>query len=133
MGWLYTYGASKRDVIKERCAPWKWNAASGQTIAKCIRGNVLWRVVEVYHRTTGHFERAIMCDLLQTDLEGNWGYKDMDESMHPYYWSCPVKYLGMNTVPYCPEWREGVREYASKVKLRRQRINQYRKQLTRAY
>jgi len=110
MGWLYPYGASRKDIINERCAPWKWEKASGQTIKKCLRGNVLWRVVEVYCQPTGNFERYIACDLLQTDGTGNWGYKDMDESVGPYQTSCPLSYL-KGTMVMNKDWRGWVREY----------------------
>jgi len=114
MGWLYPYGASRKDIINERCAPWKWSrgnvGASGKTLKKCLRGNVLWRVVEVYRKDTGHIERYIACDLLQTDLQGNWGYKDIDESMGPYQTSCPLSYL-KGTMVLNKKWRGWVREY----------------------
>lgn len=38
---------------------------------------------------------------------GRWGYKAMDESVHPYYFSCPKRYLTM-APEVCPEWREKV-------------------------
>lgn len=43
---------------------------------------------------------------------GEWGYKSMDESMGPYYFDCPLKFLDMVPEPesqYAKEWRQKVR------------------------
>ena len=58
-----------------------------------------WSVTQVtakadgVHRdlAPGQSLRYIRCDLLQRS-GGQWGYKPLDESMHPYYYSCPVSY-----------------------------------------
>jgi hypothetical protein len=113
MGWLFTRGQTRKELIAERTKGWVTKGASTRCIAHCTRGNVLWIVVEQYIRATGHFERFIECDLLQTERGFGWGYKDMDESMHPYYYSCPVSYLDMGTRVLCQEWRNEVRKYAA--------------------
>ena len=41
-----------------------------------------------------------------------WGYKDMDETMHPYYYDCPASILALLTPTdskCANEWREGCR------------------------
>jgi hypothetical protein len=53
--------------------------------------------------------RYIGCHLLESS-GGEWGYKSLDESVHPYYYSCPLRYLDMAPVR-SSEWREGVRAY----------------------
>lgn len=43
-----------------------------------------------------------------------WGYKDMDESMHPYYYDCPLELLDIVPTPdnqNAREWRENVRKF----------------------
>jgi len=125
MGYLFPYGATRKDIIDDRCASWKWPKASYQTITKCCRGNVLWRVVEIYMKDTGHFERYIACDLLASN-NGDWGYKDMTEEDHPYYYSCPVSYLEGTRV-FSTEWREGVKEDAARRKARIQKRNALKK------
>lgn len=111
MGWYFTCGASRKDIISERTENCKSARASSTCIAHCTRGNVLWAVWEQYRSDTGHIERFITCDLLQRDGNYGWGYKPMDESMHPYYYTCPEKYLNMGTRVFCQDWREGVRKY----------------------
>ncbi len=114
MGWLFIYGSSKQDIIRERSKDWENDKVRSTCLAKTIRGNVFWSVRAHTNKETGETFRFIACDLLGSDPTYGWGYKDMEESMHPYYYSCPLKYLEM--VPEqdgvtCPEWREQVREY----------------------
>ena len=112
MGWYYDYGASKADTIKTVTKDWdNKNGSKGRCLAKCLRGNVLWTVFEVTD-PDGQPHRHIGCYLLQS-YEGDWGYKPMDESVGPFYYSCPLSYLDM--VPVANEdWRESVRKYHSK-------------------
>ena len=54
-----------------------------------------------------------------------WGYKDLDEAMFPYYFSCPLKYLDMVPIEIYgghPEWRERVRAYHAHQKELRRRV-----------
>lgn len=110
MGWSYTKNATRRDIIEY------WTGKPGdvfpaalgegwQCLAHSTRGNVLWTVEQ---RPDGH--RFIGCMLLSKERGYGWGSKAMEESMHPYYYSCPLAYLDM--VPQAnAAWREGVRAY----------------------
>jgi len=110
MGWYYTYGASKKRIIEEICEGWK-NEATGSgnvILKKCVRGNVLWTLNEVTG-ADGTKTKLIGCHLIGSS-DGDWGYKPMDESMGPCYWSCPEEYL--NEAPVVNEnWRKGVAAY----------------------
>jgi len=47
----------------------------------------------------------------------NFGYKEMDESMHPYYFDCPAEILDLLTDPInesALEWRKRCRENLAK-------------------
>ena len=49
----------------------------------------------------------------------NFGYKDMDESMHPYYYDCPagiLKLLSPTDSASANEWRENCRQRAAQKK-----------------
>lgn len=35
-----------------------------------------------------------------------WGYKDMDETMHPYYYKCPLRILNKADEPISEQARE---------------------------
>ena len=128
MGWLFMPGCDRLSMIKDRTEGWQRTNDDGTTIkttclAHCFRGNcfsgVLWSVFErTFVREgakTESEQRWIQCDLMQySRSDDGWGYKDMDESMHPFYYSCPKKYLGMvplETYGGNAEWREQVRQY----------------------
>ena len=105
------------ELIAELIAPQETERASVKVIAHTLRGNVLWSVAEVTARAEGvHRDlapgqslRYIRCDLLERS-GSQWGYKPLDESMHPYYYSCPLSYLDM-TPEQSADWRAGVRAY----------------------
>ena len=137
MGWLFRSGSTRKGLIAERIEGWERTNPDGLVItstclAHCYRGGnfsgVLWSVWERTFTTNGvessPKQRWIQCDLLRYQQDA-WGYKDIEESMGPYYFSCPLKYLGM--VPLAQfggnaEWREQVIEYHQRsAEKRRQR------------
>lgn len=117
MGWLFTYGASRKDVIADCIA----DNERSRTLRHCTRGNVLWILRETTPPATEKATRFILCVLLQRGTEG-WGFKDMDESMGPCYYTCPLVYLEEATEPvnkYAAEWRDAVREHHKAAKAKR--------------
>lgn len=115
MGWSFGYGDTKQDVIRQWTEEQGWGEGKVVlAIRHCVRGNVLYTVHEIREKETGKaVTRFIAVILLGTDGHGNWGYKDMTESMGPCYHSCPLAYLDMVPCPggYATEWREAVRAY----------------------
>lgn len=115
MGW---YG--ERVSRKEKIADLTRSHENASCIRHCYRGNnfmgVLWTVWEATpHGASKHPDkptRAIGCDLLEY-RDGMWFNKPLSESCHPYYYSCPLGYLGMVPVANA-EWREQVRKYHAK-------------------
>jgi hypothetical protein len=118
MGTLYPYEVqSKKDLIhfiNAQCQH-ENDMFSLRVLKSCVRGNVLWQVLESRNKDNGNVERFIVCNLL-TAYEGRWGYKDMTENMGPYYYSCPLGYLKLTESGkhVHREWREGVRRYHEK-------------------
>ncbi|OMQ24622.1 hypothetical protein [Serratia oryzae] len=106
MGWYFSQ-QSRRELIAELTQRSESERYWRETLTYTLRGNVLWSVVQLTPKApTGETRTFIGCDLLQGS-KGEWGYKPMDESMQPYYYSCPKRYLTM--VPaQSPEWREKV-------------------------
>jgi hypothetical protein len=103
-------------------------------VAKCFKGSswkgtlwIVWDYEKIDPDKPADFpfegKRWIECDLLQySKRDDGWGYKDMEESMHPYVYNCPEKYLKM--VPVAHEgWREGVKAHHEK---RREKLRQRR-------
>ena len=115
MGWLFSH-RSRSELIHYLVQPQNCQAAHVETLAYTLRGNVLWSVVKITAKepnmlnlAAGEFFTYIGCTLLQR-YRNEWGYKSMDESVHPYYYSCPLSYLE-RAPTQSPEWRERVRAY----------------------
>src|SRR5579859_3292597 len=96
MGWFYTYGASRQDIIRELTEPKtpEGSNCSQVTLAKFSNGYTQLFAVHETSWTDGRKHRWIGVYLLQSSKEG-WGYKAMEEGMHPYFYACPLKYLDM--------------------------------------
>lgn len=125
MGWTYPYGLNRKQLIAQRVEGWERD--TGEMLVKstclkhCYRGGVFSGVLwSVWERTfmkdekeVQPSERWIQCDLLRCD-QGSWGFKDMTEAEHPYFFSCPLGYLDLvpiNEYGGNTEWREQVREH----------------------
>jgi len=122
MGW-YGDSVSRKEKIR------MLTTGNGKTkcIRYCYRGNafkgVLWQVWEFEDKF--HGDKFITCDILEY-RQGYWYNKPLDESMHPYYYSCPLAYLAM-TETVNKEWRESVKEYHAKSKTKREQLSNQRK------
>ena len=143
MGWWYEYkwttrksivaDLTKRENTKQYAIE-KNNSiyADFNCLRHCYRGNiysgVLWAVWEVTTKNVDNdniveIKRHISCDLVKYSNHegiGMFGHKPMDESMGPYYYSCPLSYLEMTPVAN-QEWRDSVIEYHNK----RRKISQH--------
>lgn len=140
MGWLFKPGSTRRELVEERTQDWQ--RASNQMLVKstclahCFRGGrfsgVLWSVWEQTFTEGGQEvdpkRRWIQCDLLQFSKSSDgWGYKDMEESMHPYFYSCPLGYLKMVPIEQFrgnEDWRNGVRSYHQRLRQKRKNVGQ---------
>ncbi len=126
MGWLFKQGYSRKDLIQERTENWERTSdemlVKTVCLAHCYRGGsfsgVLWAVWERTFAKDGQnvrpTERWITCDLLKYQQGYGWGYKDMAECMHPYFYSCPLGYLQQVPIDQYgghAEWRELVHKY----------------------
>jgi hypothetical protein len=120
MGWLFTQGQSRADLIKrltQNEAPRTQDGVTVTytTVAHAAVGNHLWAVFNVKTESEGKTEekRFIALFLMQPQKNYGWGYKDMTESMHPYYYTCPKSFLSLAPVA-CQEWRDKVAEHHAK-------------------
>lgn len=101
MGWLYGWSCRKNlidHLVRDNGL---------RTVAYCLKGNNLWAV----HEHEG--KRWICLYLIRGRNDHNgWGYKELDETMHPYYYNCPLSYLDMcEEIESSREWRAAVREW----------------------
>jgi hypothetical protein len=110
MGWLFSNRwATKNDLVDYLKSPAR-NGENLELLASTVRGNRHWYVAR--YRKEEKDITFIGLDLMQSGKEDGWGYKDMDESVGPYYYDCPLKYLDMVGEPVgnAAEWRAKVRE-----------------------
>ncbi len=125
MGWTFTQGYSKKDLIAELLGE---NSFS-KVLRHACYGNELWSVREITKDCGLKIgDRIIVLDLLACH-KGNWGSKPMDESMGPYFYKCPVKYLDMVPEVRNAEWRKKVLEYQAKERKKRQASRERMKNL----
>ncbi len=128
MGWLFGHDtheslvadltANKPRHFAEAWAPYyESHWVTREVLAHKLVGKELWLVV----RNTGEFAASETDPVTETKVEtfiilylldkseGHWGYKDMSESMHPFYYGCPIKYLDM-APEASAEWRAELRK-----------------------
>ena len=118
MGWFFS-PESKDELIRRLTQSSETAEACTQVMAFRLGEDTLWSLVQVTAKRDGAVEgleagasmRYIRCDLLQC-VNGQWGYKPMDESVHPYRFDCPLAFLEMAPVR-CQAWRDAVRKYAN--------------------
>lgn len=110
MGWTFEHGASRADIIKRVTASEENEYGRWTSLAYCTKGNVLWHVFEWHRKDRGETRNVIGCTLLAPHKAVGWGYKSMDESAEPYYYSCPLAYLDM-APEASAEWRRLVRKW----------------------
>jgi len=115
MGWTITPGAKRRDVIAGRTANYEDTSQRRECLAHAVRGTILWTVWEITSKGDGRTQRYIGCDILGTDGEGSYGYKDECESVGPIYYSCTLKFLKMVPEVACAGWRQKVLEYHART------------------
>lgn len=115
MGWLFSR-TTRDQLIRELNTPEETERSRREVVDHTLVDNVLWTVVRITAKqpgvlglTAGEAITFIGCTLL--DGAGDeWGYKSLDESAHPFYYSCPLRYLSM-APPVCAAWRELVRTF----------------------
>jgi hypothetical protein len=135
MGWTYCERMSRKELIADikkgssrqfrnwRISPSCWRTET--CLASACVGNNLWTVWEF----TSEFAESEDSPITETATTkviilfllgksgGAWGYKDINESMGPLVYSCPLAYLDMvpeSRSEFSQGWREKVREYQAK-------------------
>jgi hypothetical protein len=106
MGWLFGW-RERADMIHHLT---RTNGV--QTVRHCTVGNHLWAIQEYTKKGESTPTRFIALYLMQRH-GGDWGYKDLCESEHPYYYTCPLAYLELAPEANA-EWRAKVREHHTK-------------------
>jgi len=111
MGWYGTPNASRQDIIDEILADLQDQLQEHAVVVE-DGTTVLWGVVK--GTRGGNEYQYIVCYLITCE-QGCWGYKPMDESMGPCYYSVPKHWItrypciapGSNT-GFSQDWRDKV-------------------------
>lgn len=113
MGWYYsnkTKGSSIKSFFEKEFG----------SIVECKVVNLREAYLAVENTKTKEvYGLVCLIDYRKNDY-CNFGYKPMDESMHPYYYNCPesvLKHLSPTTDTNSLTWRNKCKENSSKVKL----------------
>lgn len=115
MGWLCydIYTSPKKEC--DRLLNYEDENIIQETLGSCMKGNVYYAAVSRTNKTTN--TNIVFAAVFRTfyspraKKEPNFGYKDMDETMHPYYYDFPEKYFKLLTPTdnkYAIEWRQRV-------------------------
>jgi hypothetical protein len=107
MGWLFPYHTTtKKLLVEDVLATWKRCEGIVHATKSCKAG--MWIL-----GTPKGYDHKIIGLYLMERKSGLWGYKDLDESSHPYYYDCPVKWL--DEAPVANQaWRDGVHAHYKK-------------------
>jgi hypothetical protein len=111
MGWLISHDLTKKQQVAELVAGWTIeDTGRGMTcLDYSVRGNTLYAVFQpTYIGIPSDGDAQIAIFRLRKDRGEGWGYKDMSEREHPFYYDCPLKLLKLAPVTTCHEWRAGV-------------------------
>ena len=145
MGWLWKYDSTRKSIIEDITKGWERDGKGVRYIAKQFKGapfkGILYAVGQPYTiLAEGRLEKSedrfiIVCLLEYWKRDGRegWAYKDMEECDHPYYYSCPKKYVAMTPTVTCAEWRTAVAEYHVKQAVKRKAYADERKRLRLLY
>jgi hypothetical protein len=125
MGWLFTQGASRKDIIKHVLQPWENDVRKVETIKHTCVGNTLWAVKRDTNVANNESELYIACYLLSAERNFGWGYKDMDESCCPTQRTCPPSYFDEVPMPNT-EWAQQFRDDCRAFYERRKRARSFK-------
>lgn len=121
MGWTGMYPPSHRDKkqwLQEQFTSENENFRWGLTDIS-VRGSVAYAIYHQEDKKTGISLHETMVILLSCRKD-EWAYKEMGETVHPYYYDCPKKLLDKIDAMYPPfneqarAWRNKCREQVSK-------------------
>jgi hypothetical protein len=116
MGWFFMPGMTRSELITERTKGWSNDKLDAVCLKHALRGNVLWTIWEHHYKDGRSPVRFIGCDLLQySRYDLGWGYKAMDESEGPCYYTCPLSFLDL-APPLNENWRAAVRAYHARIR-----------------
>lgn len=115
MGWLFSH-YSKKDLLEEILQ----DRSEGERVNRVLRHSLRGQTLYTLHETGLEGETTKWIGVFRlAKQDGMWGYKDMDESMGPIDYDCPLYMLKEADPPaneYARQWREEVVAHAERKK-----------------
>ena len=111
MGWSTGYRSCK-ELLEQRKRSEKNERIEWTVLKTYYQFGTLWKLVE--YKTAEKHVIFIALDLIRNfGKEDGWGYKDIEESMGPCYYNCPLEFLKLTPVEN-QDWRDKVIAYHAK-------------------
>lgn len=123
MGWTSSWAWTQKSTIVNHVISTDLWGANFTILEHAVRGNRVWVLAE-YAQGEKVGQRFIALFLLSRH-EGEWAYKDMDESCGPYHFDCPISFVKCAREINAPvsdiakTWREKVIKYHSDLNTKR--------------
>ena len=120
MGWTYSsiYGfGSMKQFVQQYTYETDNVKSTVLDYAVCKRTTLYVAVERIIKETN---ERVVTAAIVLFNFnKKEYGYKDMDETMGPYNYDCPIRIINLltpTTNEFALEWRKGCLEYHNKLK-----------------
>jgi hypothetical protein len=114
MGWDFSQVGRAQEI--EHCKrPWETERYINTLVASSQVGNHLWTVRRNFDKVTQEATEYIDLLLIKKEIIGGaewWGHKGLSARYHPYYYDCPLAFLGLAPEEDSSDWRE----WAAKVR-----------------
>jgi len=124
MGWLFKAGYTKNRLCAERVKTQENEFGIWEYPKYRLAGSCLWKICIRTDKETGAKESYICLDLIRSQKNYGYGYKDMCEESGPCYYTCPLSFFDIVPCPgnsYAAEWRQAVRQYQAEAKAQKLR------------
>lgn len=123
MGWSFTYGASRADIIEEVSGGKGIEPRGGMlTHRRRVMGNKVWAIQSNVVHPNESMRNVKFIVLYKLGKEsGDWGYKSVSESMGPADKTCPPSFFDEVETPdseFAAGWRDECRALATEAKRR---------------
>lgn len=114
MGWTF-YHCDNPNKIEEvrNLYTWQEDDRGAEVVDIAAHGNTVYVAVHYWNPEEDNIHAAVVLTAQNNKDWCNFGYKDMSESMNPYYYDCPKRILDRLTPTdndYALEWRRKCEE-----------------------
>jgi len=123
MGWTTSYQWKQKREVVDHCIDW---GGRFTRLGYAVRGSRLWVLLQ-YSEGENKGEVFIALYLIQK-YDGEWGYKDFDDTVGLYYYDCPISYINRTVASERKlkestlNWHKEVRQYHAEKITRRKKL-----------